>query len=75
MPLITIYGHQKFIINYILHVSRYIDESSLNLIVNEIVDKNSIFQNYFSPDFGKSYKKALFLNFFTLLKKILNHLI
>ena len=47
------------LINYLLHVSRYIDKDTLKIIVNDIVDKNKIFQNYFSQSFTSAYKKSL----------------
>ena len=58
-PDYYLWAPEIHLINYLLHVSRYIDKDTLKIIVNDIVDKNKIFQNYFSKSFTASYKKGI----------------
>ena len=68
-PDYYLWAPEIHLINYLLHVSRYINKDTLKTIVNDIVDKNKIFQNYFSKAFTASYKKALLEEFYFLLNK------
>jgi len=73
-PDYYLWAPEIHLINYLLHVSRYIDNDTLKVIVNDIVDKNKIFQNYFSQSFTSAYKKALLEEFNLLLNKYSNPL-
>ena len=68
-PDYYLWAPEIHLINYLLHVSRYINKDTLKTIVNDIVDKNKIFQTYFSKAFTASYKKALLEEFYFLLNK------
>ena len=68
-PDYYLWAPEIHLINYLLHTSRYINVDTLKVIVNEIVDKNTVFQKYFSKTFVASYKQALLSQFSLLLKK------
>ena len=73
-PDYYLWAPEVHLINYLLHISRYIDKDTLKNIVNDIVDKNKILKKYFSQSFTSAYKKALLEEFTLLLNKYSNPL-
>ena len=59
-PDYYLWAPEIHLINYLLHVSRYIDIDTLKVIVNDIVDKNKIFSKlFFRNHLQVHIKKAL----------------